>query len=72
MGPDGPVCAATLSLVVRLWSEDGTVPKLWGAVEHVRTGEWYKIVSTTTQDTPRPCVPWVAQAGASAHERCAT
>jgi hypothetical protein len=39
MGADGPVRAATLSVVVRLWSEDGTAPTLRGEVEHVRTGE---------------------------------
>jgi hypothetical protein len=39
MGPDGPVCAATLSLVVRLWSEDGTGLMLRGVVEHARTGQ---------------------------------
>ena len=39
MSPEGPVRAPTLSVVVRLWSADGTVPRLRGAVEHVRTGE---------------------------------
>jgi hypothetical protein len=37
MGPDGPVRAATLSVVVRLWSEDGTGLMLRGEVEHVHT-----------------------------------
>jgi hypothetical protein len=39
MGPEGPVRAATLSVVVRLWSADGTGFRLRGEVEHVRTGE---------------------------------
>jgi hypothetical protein len=39
MGLDGPVRAPTLSVVVRLWSADGTGLLLRGEVEHVRTGE---------------------------------
>jgi hypothetical protein len=38
-GPPGPVRAATLSLGVRLWSEDGTASRLRGVDEPVRTGE---------------------------------
>jgi hypothetical protein len=33
------VRAATLSVIVRLWSEDGAEPLLRGEAEHVRTGE---------------------------------
>ena len=36
---EGPVRAPTLSVVVRLWSADGTGLLLRGEVEHVRTGE---------------------------------
>jgi hypothetical protein len=39
MGSDGPVRAPTLSVIVRLWSTDGTALRLRGEIEHVRTGE---------------------------------
>jgi hypothetical protein len=39
MQQDRAVRAPAMSFIVRVWSEDGSVPQMRGEVEHVATGE---------------------------------